>query len=301
MARDSLTVASAQYPIGEPASLFDWQDKVAQWVAEGAATGAELLVFPEYAAMEQAACFGREIAGDLSASLKAVAEEAGARVAFHVELAATHNVHILVGSGPVLTADGRYLNAAQLVTPSGLVGEQSKLIMTPFERYWGLTTGGPIREFETTIGRIGIAICYDSEFPLTVRAMTEAGAELILVPACTERLSGHHRVRTGSRARALESQIACVTSPLIGLAPWSPAVDINTGAAGIFVPSEAGVSDTGILAEGTLDAPGWVTATIDLAGLRRLREGGEMRNFADWSRQAGAADLKGVVEVVELA
>ena len=92
--------------------------------------------------------------------------------------------------------------------------------------------------FDTTLGRIGVAICYDSEFPLLVRAMAEAGAEVVLVPSCTERISGYHRVRTGARARALENQIATVVSPTVGDALWSPAVDHNVGAAGIYVPSE---------------------------------------------------------------
>ena len=47
-------------------------------------------------------------------------------------------------------------------------------------------------------------ICYDSEFPLLVRSMVEAGADIILVPACTEFVSGYHRVRTAAIARALE-------------------------------------------------------------------------------------------------
>jgi predicted amidohydrolase len=298
--RKTLTVASAQYPIGEPKSLEEWEDKVAQWVAEGAHSGAELLLFPEYAAMEQAAIFGPEVASDLRRSLAKVAELAGKRVAFHAELAKQHKVHILVGSGPVLGADERYLNAAQLVTPDGNIGEQTKLMMTPFERDWGISAGGPARVFETELGRIGIAICYDSEFPLIARSMAAAGAELLLVPSCTEFVSGYHRVRTGSLARALENQMACVTSPTIGDAPWSPAVDRNNGAAGIFVPSEHGVSDTGVLAEGGLNSPGWVSATIDFAGLRRLRSAGEMRNYEDWALQPGAEDGNVTVEVVSL-
>ena len=170
--------------------------------------------------------------------MKTVADLERERVAFHQDLAASHNVHILVGSGPVRRGDGRYVNAAQLVTPAGGIGEQEKRIMTPFERDWGISPGGPTRVFDTALGRIGVAICYDSEFPLLVRAMAEAGAEMILVPSCTERVSGFHRVRTGARARALENQIAAVMSPTVGDALWSPAVDRNTGAAGIFVPSE---------------------------------------------------------------
>lgn len=297
---DTLKIAAAQYPIGEPRSLQEWQDKIEHWVAEGARTGAQLLVFPEYVTIEQAAALGLEVYSDLKATLLEVAKLAGECVAFHARLAREHNVHILVGSGPVLKDDGRYVNAAQLVTPSGLVGEQEKLIMTPFEVDWGMSAGGPVRVFDTAIGHIGIAICYDSEFPLVVRAMAEAGAEVVLVPSCTERVSGYHRVRTGSRARALENQIATVQSPIIGDALWSPAVDHNVGAAGIYVPSEHMVSDDGVLAEGSMNEPEWVTATIDLAALKRLRTSGEMRNFSDWRLQPGLSSKPMSVEVVSL-
>lgn len=286
--RDTLKVAAAQYPIDAVATMDDWRDKVAAWVETGAATGAELLVFPEYAAIEQVHALGPEVYGDLEATLKAAAELAGERVAFHVDLARRHGVHILVGSGPLAREDGRYVNAAQLVTPDGAIGEQHKLILTPFERDWGMVAGRQLCVFETGIGRIASVICYDSEFPYLARATVSAGAELLLVPQCTERISGHHRVRTGAMSRALENQVASVTSPTIGEALWSAAVDRNTGAAGIFVPAEHGVSDTGVLAEGRINEPGWVTATIDFRHLRALRSGGEMRNFVDWMEQPGA-------------
>lgn len=295
-----LKVAAAQYPIGEPASLAEWEAKIASWVAEGAATGAELLVFPEYGAIEQAACFGPAVYDDLTTTLERVAELAEQRVAHHAALAARHGVHILVGSGPARKDDGRFVNAAQLVTPNGAVGVQEKMIMTPFEHDWGVTAGGPLRVFETALGKLSVLICYDSEFPLLARAAVEAGADAILVPSCTERISGYHRVRTGSRARALENTVVTVQSPTVGDAPWSPAVDFNVGAAGIYVPPEHGVSDTGVLAEGTLNAAEWVFAAADLAALRRLRTGGEMRNFGDWPAQPGAEPLHHTVEVVPL-
>lgn len=196
--------------------------------------------------------------------------------------------------------DGRFVNAAQLITPAGKVGEQEKLVMTPFERDWGISAGSPVRVFETAIATFGIAICYDSEFPLLVRAMAEAGADVVLVPSCTERRSGYHRVRTGSLSRALENGIATVQSPTVGDAPWSPAVDFNAGAAGIYVPSEQDISEDGVLACGTLDQAEWVTATIDIARLRRVRETGEMRNSHDWSLQPGAPAAHVAVERVLL-
>jgi predicted amidohydrolase len=299
--RDTLRIAAAQYPIEQPPTLSAWQDKIARWIAEGAGTGAQLLVFPEYAAIEQGASFGAAVYGDLEATLERVAASAGDRVALHSELARRHRVHILVGSGPVKKSDGRFVNAAQLVTPKGEIGEQEKLIMTPFERDWGISGGEPLRLFETELGRVGVAICYDSEFPLLVRALAEAGADVLLIPSCTERISGHNRVRTAAMARALENTIAAVVSPTVGDALWSPAVDRNVGAAGVFVPSEQGVADSGVLAEGPLNVPQWVTATVDVAALRRLRTSGEMRNFADWSAQPGAEPLGRKVEVLSLA
>jgi len=296
----TLKIASAQYPIGEPKSLSEWEAKIALWVRNGAASGAKLLVFPEYAAIEQAAAFGPEVYSSLAATLTKVAALADSRIDFHRELAKKHDVHILIGSGPRLKPDGRFVNAAQLVTPKGGVGEQEKLVMTPFERDWGISAGGPVRVFETALGTIAIAICYDSEFPLQVRAMAEAGAEVVIVPSCTERLSGYNRVRTGCLARALENTICTVQSPTVGDAPWSPAIDFNAGAGGIYVPSEHGVSDTGIIAEGTMDRAEWVTGTVELSRLKKLRETGEMRNYRDWPLQAGAPMAKVAVETVDL-
>ena len=149
------------------------------------------------------------------------------------------------------------------------------------------------------IGNFGIAICYDSEFPLLGRALAEAGAEAVLVPSCTERISGFHRVRTGAMARALENTFATVQSPTVGDALWSPAVDRNEGAAGIYVPSEHGVSDTGVVAEGTLNKAEWVVGQVDLARLQRIKATGEMRNFADWSTQPGASALANLAKSVE--
>ncbi len=297
---DNVRVATAQFPIGQPATFEAWADNIAAWVENGAATGAQLLLFPEYGAIELAATRGRDVYGDLQATLGAVADLNDRMQAHYVELACKHGVHILAGSGPARRADGRFTNAARLVTPHGQIGIQDKMIMTPFEVDWGVVPGDTQRVFDTALGRIGIAICYDCEFPLLVRAQAEAGAEVILIPSCTERLAGFHRVRAGAVARALESQIATVTSPTIGEALWSPAVDRNTGAAGIFTPPEAQIAETGVLAEGRVNEPGWVSGTIDLAALRRIRTTGEMRNDADWRRQPGAAEMGRRCELVSL-
>jgi predicted amidohydrolase len=295
-----LRIAAAQYPIQRLATLADYRDKLARWVAEAAGGGAQLLVFPEYGAMEYAGASGDAVAGDLAASLAAVSDALAAMDAAHAELAQRHKVHILAASGPSARPGGRYVNAARLFTPTGRMGVQEKMIMTPFERNWGISAGETLRVFDTALGRIGVAICYDSEFPLLVRAQAEAGAQIILVPSCTEFRSGYARVRTAAMARALENTCVTVLSPTVGDAPWSPAVDHNAGAAGIYVPADHGFSETGVLAEGTLNEPQWVYADVDLARLQRVAQTGEMRNSTDWAAQPGAAPLAGNVEVVPL-
>jgi predicted amidohydrolase len=299
-ARKTIRVATAQYPIDQLATMDAARDKIARWVREAASQGAQLVVFPEYGAMELSAIRGLQVAADVPASLEAVSEMLGEIDALHAELARQHRVYILAASGPSRRVDGRYVNVARLMSPTGQFGTQEKLIMTPFERDWGIVGGQHQRVFDTSLGRIGIAICYDSEFPLLVRAQAEAGADLMVIPSCTERVSGAHRVRTAALARALENGCATVVSPTVGDAPWCLTVDHNEGIGGIYVPAEAGVSDAGILAEGRLSKPGWVFAEIDLGALKALRASGEMRNANDWPLQPGAAPLAGSVEIVDL-
>lgn len=294
-----LRIAAAAYPIDRLASLDAVADKLAGWVARATAAGAQLVVFPEYGAMEIAGTWPDAVAGDLAQSLAVVAD-AAPRMARHLAgLARQHHIHILGPSGPERRPDGRFVNAARLYAPSGKVGVQEKLMMTPFEVGWGIAAGAPLRVFATTLGRVGILICYDSEFPLLARALGEAGTRAILVPSCTERMSGYHRVRTAALARALETTCVTVMAPTVGAAPWSPAVDRNCGAAGIFVPAEHGVSDTGVVEEGRVDRPDLVLGDVDLERLERVKRTGEMRNASDWPLQPGAAPLP-APELVDL-
>ncbi|MFM9941441.1 MAG: carbon-nitrogen hydrolase family protein [Hyphomicrobiaceae bacterium] len=295
-----LTIAAAQYPIERLANLSALKAKLTRWAEDASRRAADLLVFPEYGAMEIAGTCADAIASDLTASLAAVAERLPEIDAHHADLARRLGLHILAASGPTRKGDRTYVNAARLFTPAGPIGVQEKLIMTPFEQRWGISPGEHLSVFETALGPLGVLICYDSEFPLLARALAEAGARLILVPSCTERLSGYHRVRTGAMARALENSIVTVQSPTVGEALWSPAVDRNAGAAGIYVPAEAGVSDTGVVAEGKLDTATLVLGTVDLAALDRVVSSGEMRNRRDWALQPGATALLPLARCVDL-
>ncbi len=283
-----MKVASAAYPMDFLESWKAYEEKLTRWVSEAAGAGADLLVFPEYGAMELATLAGREAALDLEASLRAVSDRIPDADALHARLAQEFGVHILAASAPVFDPEigDRPVNRARFFAPNGDMGHQDKQIMTRFEREdWGVVGGGPLQLFETELGVIGILICYDSEFPLLGRAM--ADADLILVPSCTEAMTGYSRVRIGTMARSLENQCVTIMSSTVGSCDWSEAVDENTGVGGVFGPPDTGFPPTGVIAEGTLNQPGWTYAEVDLKRIAHVRADGVVLNRRHWDDQIG--------------
>lgn len=290
-----MRIAAAAYPLDFLQSWSQYEDKIAGWVADAASSGAQLLVFPEYGAMELATLAGIETARDLEQSLHAVSDRLEDADELHQKLSREHGVHILAASGPAAT-ETRPVNRARLFTPSGGRGNQDKQIMTRFERdTWGVVSGGPLQVFHTDLGKIGVLICYDSEFPLLGRALAEC--DLLLVPSCTEALSGYWRVRIGAMARALENQCVAVMSTVVGAAEWSEAVDVSTGTGAIFGPPDIGFPDTGVFAEGVLNQPGWTFADVELAAISAVRDDGKVLGRAHWVEQIGRDSPASVVDL----
>jgi predicted amidohydrolase len=275
----SVRIALCQYPITAPATLPAWTEKLDKLVAQAKAANADLLVMPEYASMELAAAYPG--AGDPAAELESVAAVAEQALAIMRETAMRHDVWLLPGTLPWRDAN-RVRNRAPLISPTGHVVFQDKSVMTRFEaESWGVQPGDPPAVFDTPFGRIGIAICYDAEFPDLVRAQVEAGAWLILAPSCTDAMRGYMRVHLSARARALENQCFVAMAPTVGTAPALASVDENVGAAGVFGPVDRGFAEDGIVVQGVLNAPGWIYADLDPARLDAVRADGAVRNWRD--------------------
>ncbi|MEP2654643.1 MAG: carbon-nitrogen hydrolase family protein [Sedimentitalea sp.] len=288
-----MKVATAAYPLDFLTSWAQYEDKITTWIEKAATAGADLLVFPEYGAMELAALAGADVASDLEQSLYAVSDRLPDADALHAALAQQHGVHILAASGPAATAS-RPVNRARLFAPGGDMGAQDKQIMTRFERdIWGVIGGGPLQIFDTAVGKLGVLICYDSEFPLLARALSEC--DVILVPSCTEALAGYWRVRIGAMARALETQCVTVMSSVVGEARWSDAIETGVGAGGIFGPPDRGFPSTGVLAEGVIGAPGWTYADVDLAAIAQVRADGIVLGRSHWPEQTNRSAPASIV------
>ena len=281
-----VTVAAAQYPVEFIGTWTRYAQKVSAMVEDAAGQGAALLVFPEYASLELASLFPAEVYGDIHKQLDALQELLPRFRRLFCELAVTHDCYIVAPSFPELLADGTFVNRAYVCRPDASFDFQDKLIMTRFEtEQWHITPGREAKVFAARFGRFAVNICYDAEFPLLARRQVEAGADLIVVPTCTDTHAGYYRVQTGSRARALENQCYVVTAPVVGVAAWSEAIDINVGAAGVFAPIDYGFPSDGVLATGAMNAAMWLLADLDLAQIARVRAQGQVYNYRDWARQ----------------
>lgn len=277
----TLSLALLQYRVGRPGSFAAWAEALDARIGVAARHGAELLVLPEYAAVDAAAL--AVPAPDLPRELAAVLDRNAALLDAMAGAAMRHGVWLLGGSLPV-RAGGRVINRATLFAPDGRRAAQDKHVMTRFENeLWQVSPGAPPAVFETPWGRLGIAICYDVEFPPLVRAQVEAGAWLILVPSCTDSVAGFNRVRLSARARALENQCYVAVAPTVGDAPWLGTLDENHGYAAVFGPVDHGFPEDGVLARGTADgADEWVYASLDRARLDAVRREGGVLNHRDW-------------------
>jgi predicted amidohydrolase len=275
----AVRVAAWQYPIERLASWDAWLAKLDAGIAQAAARGAQLCVVPEYAAMELTSITGGD---DLAAQLDALQPVLPGYLDAYARLARRHDLAIVAGSFPERLASGEVRNRLRVHAAGGSV-TIDKLQMTRFERErWGVAAGRGQTVVELGGLRLGVAICYDAEFPLVVRRLAAAGADLIAVPSCTDTAAGYHRVRVACQARALENQCYVVQAPTVGVAPWSIAVDENVGAAGVFAPPDRGLPDDGVVALGAYNEPGWVVADLDLEAIARVRADGQVLGHCDW-------------------
>lgn len=283
---NKVRLATAQYDISQLQSWQQYVDKINHWVNDAVNHDSQILLFPEYCSMELVSLFSVDIIQSLDKQLEAIQDLHEDFLNLFKNLALQHNIYLQPGTFPVKLKDSSFRNRAYLLKPDGKIDFQDKLQMTRFENeQWLICSGESIKVFDTRFGVIGINVCYDSEFPMIARKQAEMGANLILVPSCTDTLAGYHRVRIGCQARALENQCYVIQSSTVGNAPWSEAVDINIGCAAVYTPADNGFPDNGILSIGQLNEIQWVYADFDLNNIVKIRKTGQVFNYCDWPGQ----------------
>ena len=179
---------------------------LATGIAEAGKQGAAIVFTPELSGFvdQDNARAGRAVVSEDDDPVLAAVRAAAAGAGIWVHL----------GSLIVRREDGRWANRGYVIDGTGAIrARYDKLHLFDVD----LPTGERWREsaiyapgetanlVDTPIGTLGLAICYDMRFPDLFRALSDAGAEILSVPAAFTRPTGAAHWHVLLRARAIEA------------------------------------------------------------------------------------------------
>jgi predicted amidohydrolase len=141
--------------------------------------------------------------------------------------------------------------------------------------------GDEIRVFDTDCGKIGIAICYDVEFPEQSRILAKQGMEILFVPFLTDTQNGYMRVRNCAMARAIENECYVAISGCVGNLPRVENMDIHYAQSAVFTPSDFQFPTNAIKSETTPSTEMMLIVDLDLLQLKELHEHGSVQTMKD--------------------
>lgn len=206
------------------------------------------------------------------------------------ELAISYNINIITGSMPEIKDDLLY-NIGYLCKRDGTIESYEKLHVTPDEsKVWGMQGGKSLKAFDTDCGKIGILICYDSEFPELSRLLADEGMDILFVPFLTDTQNGYSRVRYCAQARAIENECYVAIAGSVGNLPNVHNMDIQYAQSMVFTPCDFAFPANGIKAEATPNTEMILIADVDIDMLRELNQFGSVRNLRD--RRKDVFELK---------
>ncbi|MFW5663417.1 MAG: GNAT family N-acetyltransferase [bacterium] len=197
------------------------------------------------------------------------------------ELAIAYNINIITGSMPELRDNALY-NVGYLCRRDGTRERYEKLHVTPDEaRVWGLQGGNQLKTFDTDCGKIGILICYDSEFPELSRLLADEGMDILFVPFLTDTQNGFSRVRHCAQARAIENECYVAIAGSVGNLPNVHNMNIQYAQSMVFTPCDFAFPSNGVKAETTPNTEMILIVDAEIDALRELHEFGSVRNLKD--------------------
>ena len=172
-ARPPIRVSCIQF---EPqlGAVADNVARASDLVRAAAAEGGRLIVLPELASTG----YVFESAAEAAALAEPVPD--GPTTRAWAALAAELGVHIVAGIAE--SAGDVLYNAAVIVGPEGYIGTYRKAHLWDRENVFFAKGNLGFPVFDTALGKVGVAICYDGWFPETFRRLALGGAEIVCIP-----------------------------------------------------------------------------------------------------------------------
>lgn len=200
---DAITAAAVQFTVNQgnvDANLAHIREALSRVSGQGA----QLALLPEMWST-----------GFAYKTLSELAQRTAEVTAELCELSARHKL-VVVGSQPEPADDGRVYNTAHVIDNGRVVASYRKLhLFSLLGEDKAFKGGDSWRLAETSLGKIGVIICYDLRFPELSRRLALEGARVICVPAQWPKPRQEHW-RTLLRARAIENQLYVVAANACG-------------------------------------------------------------------------------------
>ncbi|REG81762.1 carbon-nitrogen hydrolase family protein [Marinomonas pollencensis] len=264
----SLRVAAIQLT-----SVANWQENIAmveQWVAAAAQDGARLVVLPENVFLFDGKAMRSLAESDAQQEILQTVKE----------MAIKHAIYLVVGSHPLINRPDGELVDQHRVRQSCLVFSPSGELVKRYDKIhlFDVTVkdkAGTYKEsaviepgdihpsiIEVDGFKVGLTICYDVRFPELYRALSKAGADLLLVPAAFTYVTGKAHWRTLLAARAIENQCFVLGVNQCG---WHNETRQTYGHSELLAPN-------GDLLSALEEEPGYFVFEIDESSLVECRE-----------------------------
>ena len=184
---------------------------------ESIEAGADFIALPEY-------CGGMKTEGSTFAPPFATEENHPVLKGLR-DFAKKRKKYLLIGSIAVTGPAGKILNRSYIVDEFGnIISRYDKIHLFDIkfsekESYCESTTvsGGQKAVIcETPLGFFGQTICYDLRFPHLYRKLSQAGAQILVVPAAFTKKTGEAHWHVLNRARAIENGAFVVAPCAVG-------------------------------------------------------------------------------------
>lgn len=267
-----------QWQMRPYANLDALMEQVEYFIDSVAAYRSDFAVLPEFFNAPLMAEFNQLDEPDAIRKLAGFTTEIVERMQ---QMAISYNINIITGSMPEVVEDKLY-NVGYLCERGGATQRYEKLHVTPDEsKVWGMQQGDKLHTFNTDSGRVGVLICYDSEFPELSRLLAEEGMDILFVPFLTDTQNGYSRVRLCAQARAIENECYVAIAGSVGNLPNVNNMDIQYAQSAVFTPCDFAFPSNGIKAEATTNTEMILVADIDLSLLRELHSFGAVKNLKD--------------------
>ncbi len=182
-------------------------ERAAHWIGRAAAAGARLVALPENTP------FMREEGGH--GAHPAAEPLDGPYVSFLRDQAKRHQIALVGGTFPeAIPGDRRVHNTLVVADSDGSVaGVYRKIHLfdvdlpdAKLRESEAVAPGEQVVVAETSVGMLGLSVCYDVRFPELYRELAARGADLLLVPSAFTVPTGSDHWEVLLRARAIENQ-----------------------------------------------------------------------------------------------